>query len=64
MSGDRRDDALVVGVIHLVIDATGAIVFGLLQTVSPRDQTLPNVVRQSFYRNQFTAQVAHLEWMS
>ena len=35
MSGDRRDDALVVGVIHLVIDATGAIVFGLLQTVSP-----------------------------
>ena len=35
MSGDRRDDDLVVGVIHLVIDATGAIVFGLLQTVSP-----------------------------
>ena len=35
MSGDRRDDALVVGVIHLVIDATGAIVFELLQTVSP-----------------------------
>jgi hypothetical protein len=31
MSGDRRDDALVVGVIHLVIDATGAIVFGAIK---------------------------------
>lgn len=35
MSGGQRDDVFVPGVIHLVIDAKGAIIFGLLQTVSP-----------------------------
>ena len=35
MSGDQRDDAFVAGVIHFVIDSTRAIIFGLLQIVSP-----------------------------
>ena len=37
MSGDQRDDVFVVGVIHFVIDATGAIIFGFYKQLALHD---------------------------